>query len=173
MDSDISYSASRDDDAPQPTEEHLASVTLANSDDEPPAHHESNGVVGGSVNRSTELAIEEPVRRCSVHVDEVTEAGESSGHAVVWGRNVSDTEMDGPSSPSSSGYAGERGSSSATSVSARDNIFGHEIEEMRNDDTVDVISGSQTSWIPGKRHDDEVLVVEMFMEILKSFDARI
>ncbi|KAJ1425961.1 Vacuolar fusion protein Mon1 [Sesbania bispinosa] len=62
-----------------------------------------------------------------------------------------------PSSPcSSSGYAAERGSSTATSVSQIEEVVHHEIEEMRiHDDSQTVSNDSQSSWFPGKRHLDE------------------
>ncbi|XWS74285.1 hypothetical protein CRYUN_Cryun02cG0201900 [Craigia yunnanensis] len=66
---------------------------------------------------------------------------------------------DGPSSPSSSGYAGERGSNSDTSTSRIDEASefdDNEIQEARNDGSLEEISNSQTpSWVPGKRHVDE------------------
>ncbi|XWS53275.1 hypothetical protein CRYUN_Cryun11dG0143500 [Craigia yunnanensis] len=66
---------------------------------------------------------------------------------------------EGPPSPSSSGYAGERGSSSATSASRNDEVSeidGSEIQAVRNDGSLEGISNSQaSSWVPGKRHDDE------------------
>ncbi|KAJ1409210.1 Vacuolar fusion protein Mon1 [Sesbania bispinosa] len=62
-----------------------------------------------------------------------------------------------PSSPcSSSGYAAERGSSTATSVSQIEEVVHHEIEEMRiHDDSQTISNDSQPSWFPGKRHLDE------------------
>ncbi|XP_050212113.1 vacuolar fusion protein MON1 homolog isoform X2 [Mercurialis annua] len=65
-------------------------------------------------------------------------------------RTNSEVEVDAPPSPSSSGYAGERGSSNAT------NEDDDEIQEISKDrDGVDFRSDSQTSWTPGKRHVDE------------------
>ncbi|KAE8700835.1 double-stranded RNA-binding protein 2-like [Hibiscus syriacus] len=62
-------------------------------------------------------------------------------------------------SPSSSGYAGGRGSSSATSPSRMgeaSEINDDEIQELRNDGSLGVISDSHaSSWVPGKRHVDE------------------
>ncbi|PPD86836.1 hypothetical protein GOBAR_DD16233 [Gossypium barbadense] len=64
-----------------------------------------------------------------------------------------------PSSPSSSGYAGGRGSSSATSPSRIDEaseIDDNEIQELRNDGSLEGISDSQaSSWVTSKRHVDE------------------
>ncbi|KAJ8751332.1 hypothetical protein K2173_016518 [Erythroxylum novogranatense] len=59
-----------------------------------------------------------------------------------WRRTNSELEMDGPSSPSSSGYAGERGTSGEDD----------EIVEISNDVAV---MDSQLPWTPGKRHVDE------------------
>ncbi|ESR37807.1 hypothetical protein CICLE_v10028088mg [Citrus x clementina] len=69
-------------------------------------------------------------------------------------------EREGPSSPSSSGYAGERGSSSEGTSNSR---IGDEdddgIQEVINDHDgfVDGVGDSSPSpsWVPGKRHVDE------------------
>ncbi|GAY38365.1 hypothetical protein CUMW_036140 [Citrus unshiu] len=69
-------------------------------------------------------------------------------------------EREGPSSPSSSGYAGERGSSSEGTSNSR---IGDEdddgIQEVINDHDgfVDGVGDSSpsASWVPGKRHVDE------------------
>ncbi|KAI4334397.1 hypothetical protein L6164_019095 [Bauhinia variegata] len=158
MPSDTSSSTSGDEHADQFIEEQLASVTLIQSDDETSgwAHQEANGDVNGSVNQGTQHEIEEQVQSSSVTVEEAGGVRGSVEHTVVWGRTASELEMDGPSSPSSSGYAGERGSSTATTGSAIDEVVEQEIEEVvRNDDTVDGISDSQMSWLPGKRDADE------------------
>ncbi|KAH9660785.1 vacuolar fusion protein MON1-like [Citrus sinensis] len=71
-------------------------------------------------------------------------------------------EREGPSSPSSSGYAGERGSSSEGTSNSR---IGDEdddgIQEVINDHDgfVDGVGDSSPSpsWVPGKRHVDEVV----------------
>ncbi|KAK4362250.1 hypothetical protein RND71_017491 [Anisodus tanguticus] len=72
----------------------------------------------------------------------------------VW-RNMSE-EMEAPSSPSSSGYAAERGSNNASS--SRDigieEVDG-EIVEIGNSDSFDGVSDSQVQWLPGKRHGNE------------------
>ncbi|XP_011010049.1 PREDICTED: vacuolar fusion protein MON1 homolog A-like [Populus euphratica] len=69
--------------------------------------------------------------------------------SVVWRRTNSEVEVDvnGPSSPSSSGYAGERGSSG---VSEDD-----EIQEVAIDSAFHEVFDSQAAWLPGKRHVDE------------------
>jgi len=63
---------------------------------------------------------------------------------------------DAPSSPGSSGYIGEGGSTSATTGSQ----FEIEHEEIEEDTTIAMdrisISDSHTSWIAGKRHFNEV-----------------
>ncbi|XP_068637232.1 vacuolar fusion protein MON1 homolog [Aristolochia californica] len=52
-----------------------------------------------------------------------------------------------PCSPSSSGYAGERGSSNATSSTG--------IEEVRDDGAIEPDTADSSEWMPGKRHVDE------------------
>ena len=82
--------------------------------------------------------------------------------SVRWRRTNSEVEVEAPSSPSSSGYAGERGSSSGSGSSGGFDMIGggigggddDEIQEVSN---VDSIQDSQASWMPGKRHVDEVL----------------
>lgn len=70
--------------------------------------------------------------------------------ASVWRNNFhSEFEIERRSSPSSSGYAGERGSSGASSVSG-------ESREDEIQEEVNGVSDSQSAWIPGKRHVDEV-----------------
>lgn len=87
---------------------------------------------------------------------------ESNGNGSV---NVNDqnacgqveVDVEGPSSPTSSGYAGERGSSSeGTSNSRIDDD--DEIREVINDDGfVDGVRDARAApWMPGKRHVDEV-----------------
>ncbi|KAJ7981001.1 Vacuolar fusion protein MON1 [Quillaja saponaria] len=100
-----------------PIEEQLISVALIHSDAEPlVSQEEVSGVANGSGNRSSQLEIDQEVRSNSEDVmHEIGEVTEHLERSVVWGRTVSELEMDRPSSPSSSGYAGERGSSSATS----------------------------------------------------------
>jgi len=58
-----------------------------------------------------------------------------------------------PSSPTSSGYAGERGSSTATTVSLVEEVLNNEIQEITIQDAQPL---SHSSWLPGKRHGDEV-----------------
>ncbi|KAI9076195.1 hypothetical protein K1719_041893 [Acacia pycnantha] len=144
------------DPEPQSVEEQLASVTLSVSDGEPSTHQETNGVVLESVNQNTQLVMEEQFQHISVPAGEIDEVGESADRGVVWGRTASEHDMDGLSSPSSSGYAGERGSSSETSGSViGDAVEQDEIEETRNDVIVDEVSDSHTPWLPAKRHVDE------------------
>lgn len=76
---------------------------------------------------------------------------------------VEDQELvadEGPSITNSCGYAGERGSVSATSVSridAASEIDDNEIQEVRNESSLEGISDSQpSSGVPGKHRDDEV-----------------
>lgn len=75
---------------------------------------------------------------------EIEEIGEAR---VMW-RSNSEGEGEAQGSPSSSGYAGERGSSSGGSGIGEEE---DEIEEVRSD----AVSDSQAAWMPGKRHVDE------------------
>ncbi|KAA8544050.1 hypothetical protein F0562_021773 [Nyssa sinensis] len=80
----------------------------------------------------------------------------SSSSGFVWRRTNSELEVDVPSSPSSSGYAGERGSSNATSASGIEELGVDEICELGKDDSFNGVSDLQaSSWVPGKRHLDE------------------
>jgi hypothetical protein len=61
-----------------------------------------------------------------------------------------------PSSPTSSGYAAERGSSrTATSIS-------HEIQELNIHDPPSVSNDSDASWLPSQRNIDEVYICSLF-----------
>ncbi|GMP88956.1 hypothetical protein CsSME_00040740 [Camellia sinensis var. sinensis] len=89
----------------------------------------------------------------SVEFEVVEEVRESSSSGVfAWRRTNSELEVERQESPSSSGYAGERGSSSSTSVSEIEEVGEDQICEVGKDDSVD--GGSD--WVPGKRHLDEV-----------------
>ncbi|TXG73848.1 hypothetical protein EZV62_002427 [Acer yangbiense] len=89
----------------------------------------------------------------SVNVNE-NENNRQDGGEIAWGRKNSEVEVEALSSPSSSGYAGERGSSSETTNSR---IEDDEIQQVNNDDGfVDGVDHSRaSSWVPGKRHVDE------------------
>lgn len=100
--------------------------------------------------------------------DEAT-ASIEPGSSSAWVRTGSELEIDddAPSSPSSSGYAGEQGSTSATSGSGIEIEHEHEHEQQQEIEEEDhhhlnrqidniSISDSHTSWIPGKRNLDEV-----------------
>lgn len=72
-------------------------------------------------------------------------------------RSNSEVEVDERSSPSSSGYAGEQGSSNCAASSASDIneiVDDGEIREIRNDENGG--QDSQVDWVPGKRHVNEV-----------------
>ena len=137
-------------------QDHLASIALtepngdadSSSDQEPEA-----GVSNGSFSEEIQEVVQNNLAAVSEAV--VEEVSESFDHGVVWREN-SEHEADAPSSPSSSGYAGERGSSSATSESGIGERGEDEISEVGNDDSVDGVSDLQQSWVPGKRHVDEV-----------------
>lgn len=72
---------------------------------------------------------------------------------LIWRSNSEADETDALPSPSSSAYAGERGSSVSSS---RGSGIGDEIREVGNDDSGDGASESNMQWTPGKRHGDEV-----------------
>lgn len=155
---------------PKPLEEELASLALTLphphllSDQE-----DANGVSDGSEADSYRFGIQQSDEE--TRVGEVCEenvvgnsasmvqgpTGGSDGAGVVWGRTNSEIEVDRPASPSSSGYAGERGSSSASSGrSEMDGVAEDEIQELRDDDaSIGENSNSVPSWVPGKRHGDE------------------
>lgn len=95
-----------------------------------------------------------------ITVPEVEIEGEESRerNLIPESSNNSEREMDGLSSPSSSGYAGERGSSSgATSASGTDEVL--DAQDNGASSSVDGMLDStlqQPQWVPGKRHVDEV-----------------
>ncbi|XP_075634491.1 vacuolar fusion protein MON1 homolog [Castanea sativa] len=138
----------------KPLEDQFASAALTEPDNEPPEIQESpNGVVNGSVSENNHGEIESNERGGAVGSN--LEARQS----VRWRRTNSEVEVEAPSSPSSSGYAGERGSSSGSGSSGGFEMIGggiggddDEIQEVSN---VDSIQDSQASWMPGKRHVDE------------------
>ncbi|XP_062082086.1 vacuolar fusion protein MON1 homolog [Humulus lupulus] len=154
-------------------EDQLASVALAETDDEmasaPPNQESQEGIRFASASEGDVEAtendddeelvgrVEEEIRSDScAPLGGVDEVGEGFGRAaVVWGRTISEIEVDAPVSPSSSGYAGERGSSGASSVELEiDEVGNDEIQEARNN-AAEGVSHSQASWVPGKRHVDE------------------
>lgn len=137
-------------------QDRLASIALTepNGGAESPSDQEPQaGVANGSFSEEIQEVVQNNQAAGSEAV--VEEVSESFTHGVVW-RDNSEHEVDAPSSPSSSGYAGERGSSSATSESGIGEGGEDEIREVRNDDSVDGVSDLQQSWVPGKRHVDEV-----------------
>lgn len=162
---------------PKPLEEELASLALTLPHPEVLSDPEDvNGVLDRSTADGSGFGIQQSDEQtriggvCEENLVEnsasesVEGAAESSvrggvdGARVLWGRTNSEIEVDRPASPSSSGYAGERGSSSASSGrSEMDGVFGDEIQEMRDDVSVGENSDSVHSWVPGKRHGDEVL----------------
>ncbi|XP_019165031.1 PREDICTED: protein SAND isoform X2 [Ipomoea nil] len=72
---------------------------------------------------------------------------------LIWRSNSEEVdEADALPSPSSSAYAGERGSSVSSS---RGSGIGDEICEVGNGDSGDGVSESNLQWAPGKRHGDE------------------
>lgn len=176
MSSDSSSSTSGDNPEPKPKEDHLTSVSLTELDGHVQVviRERQNGVEyvsaresdGGEAieNRSNEgvvHAAEEEIRSNSGAIGGLAEAQEVSEGlgrgGVVWHRTISELEVDGPASPSSSGYAGERGTtSSSSSGSVIDEIVDDEIREVTNNASDDGVLDSEAAWVPGKRHADEV-----------------
>lgn len=162
---------------PKPLEEELASLALTLPPPELLSDQEDVNVVsdgsaadgfGFGIQRSDEesrvgVVCEENVVGNSAAAVVEGATGNSvregiDGTGVVWGRTNSEIEVDRPVSPSSSGYAGERGSSGASSGrSEMDGIADDEIQELNDDASVGDNSNSVHSWVPGKRHGDEVL----------------
>ncbi|KAL6967258.1 Vacuolar fusion protein mon1 [Sarracenia purpurea var. burkii] len=152
-------------------ENQLASIALAQpndvetddaSSDEEVFKNALNGLVSDEENRVEGIAgeiVEEGRGNLSPEfsgvVEVVEEVRESSSSGGVWRRTYSELEVDQLSSPSSSGYAGGRGSSSATTASEIEEIGDDKIFEVGRDDSFDGPSDSQASWVPGKRHVDE------------------
>ncbi|KAL8167469.1 hypothetical protein V2J09_008968 [Rumex salicifolius] len=62
---------------------------------------------------------------------------------------------DARASPSSSGYAGERGTSSDGNASGIEEIGDDEIREVREDELTNGITDCRSVWVPGKKHVDE------------------
>lgn len=136
--------------SPDAIENQLPSIALNTSIDEEKVsvaddHHEPVTEIARGSSREIE-----PERL-------ISSTGESnlSTETGVW-RNSSKVEVDGAtSSPCSSGYAGEMGTSSGTaSTSGADDI-----QELRNNSSSvgndgEVLHSAQ--WVPGKRHVDEV-----------------
>ncbi|KAL8496645.1 hypothetical protein ACS0TY_020366 [Phlomoides rotata] len=116
----------------------------------------------------TEQSLEEPITRNGSLSEEIGAEGsinehvesnwkaESSGVikesvSSVW-RNTSEVdEVERPLSPGSSGYAGERGSTSGGDEINDDDEDNNEIREVQNDS----VPGSHDQWVSGKRHPDE------------------
>lgn len=196
MSTDSSSSTSADDRNPKPispksVEDQLASVALAEPPGELASQETRNGVGFSSASEAEndddgeEGLLNEPedeVRSDSGAPGGLAEEvkvgeglGSSSGRGgVVWGRTNSEVEVDAPASPSSSGYAGERGSSGASSGDLEiDEVVDdddEEIQEVRSDDAVDGVLDSQASWVPGKRHIDEVFRVWNLSSIVLFLD---
>nr|AVR59268.1 SAND family protein [Stellera chamaejasme] len=141
--------------APKPSNEQFRSLELTEDEEESTRDCLENGDVAmnGLFDPENEGSRVEIVDEAmNEFVD--SEVG-FDGAGVVWGRTNSELEVERPTSPGSSGYAGERGSSSATSVSRADD----EIEEVTKNNggvAVDAVPDSPSvSWVPGKRYGDE------------------
>ncbi|GAB4825425.1 Vacuolar fusion protein mon1 [Ancistrocladus abbreviatus] len=115
-------------------------------------------IEGNDLKKVSEIEVEEERKGNAVaHFVDEARGGESrecnSAPSGLWRVNL-EVEVDAMASPSSSGYAGERGSS-AGSASGVDEIGENEIREVRDDDEFNGVTGLQTSWVPGKRHVNE------------------
>ncbi|GMI81848.1 MONENSIN SENSITIVITY1 [Hibiscus trionum] len=126
---------------PKPVDEQFVLLTL-NEPAELERNHRENGneIADGSLNPGRNNIVAEDDDRLRVEDQDIF--GE-----------------EGLPSPSSSGYAGGRGSSSATSpsrIGEASEIDDNEIQELRNDDSLGRLTDSHaSSWVPGKRHVDE------------------
>ncbi|CAK9165182.1 unnamed protein product [Ilex paraguariensis] len=147
-------------------EDRLASISLAQSETASSNEEPLKEVANGSMNdnnheESTVAKMEEQSRsklvtESSFVFEEVKESSSTGG--FTW-RNNSELEVEenGSSSPSSSGYAGGRGSSGGTSASGIEEVGEDDgIRGVGNDDSINGVSDLQeNSWVPGKRHVDE------------------
>ncbi|PRQ33543.1 putative vacuolar fusion protein Mon1 [Rosa chinensis] len=135
----------------KPPEDQLAALALSDTDSQ------ANGVANESPrgNNHNEIENEEEVAALTNSApsgsSEVVESSGGGGGGILRARSNSELEADGPESPSSSGYAGGRGSSSASS----DGSGIDEIAAVSDVEVVDGVSDSQAPWVPGKRHVDE------------------
>ncbi|KAJ0627591.1 putative vacuolar fusion protein Mon1 [Helianthus annuus] len=146
-------------------ENQLSSISFTSPIDETIAvvsaeyYHESVSEINdSSLNESYETVGE-------IRIDNNNSVGESS-HASgsrVWMNNNVEVEVEaevdgGLSSPSSSGYAGERGSSGGSVSSGSGTDVIREVRdngESVGDDGVNTVDSVQAEWISGKRHADE------------------
>ncbi|KAJ9558883.1 hypothetical protein OSB04_013497 [Centaurea solstitialis] len=137
-------------------ENQLSSIALKTSIDERAA-----------VSASTDY---DRIESVGSEIDDVIERrrssiGESSSSRALWRSNLEvevelEAEADGaPVSPSSSGYAGERGSSSSVTSASGTGDAIREVRDngssMGDDGGVSLDSSSQAQWIRDKRHADE------------------
>lgn len=76
----------------------------------------------------------------------------------VWRNTMEAHELERPLSPSSSGYAGEMGSTSGGDEIIDDDEDDNEIREVGNDGILE----SHEPWVSGKRHRDEVSWIRIF-----------
>ncbi|OVA03546.1 Vacuolar fusion protein MON1 [Macleaya cordata] len=158
------------DQNPNPNEvtDHLTTLAITESEnaivDEVDSNQEdsvdiANGSLDVNYDQNDDTQVEEELPTGSVLVSAEVEVVEdvrerNSSGGVDNGIDNSEHEIDVRLSPSSSGYAGERGTSSATSNSGIE-----EVEEDGNvitlqDSSIDAVADS-ASWVPGKRHVDE------------------
>lgn len=154
---------------PETTQDRMRILTLGDSDDVFDVEHASNQQSLCEVENGSSVAardrgdvpeMEQQILGCPTPISAVSESGENVGDCssavLVWRDNL-ELVGDGPSSPTSSGYAGETGSGSVTSASAIEEVDGDEIDEavVLQDGSFDASSDS-VSRVPGKRNMDEV-----------------
>lgn len=149
------------DSNPNPLENPFKSLSLNESQS-----IDTNEVVERSANCDSVNGIASEEEKNTVGLIRAAESqvDESSSSGVAWRENSQyEAEDFAPSSPSSSGYAGERGSSTGTSAGP--------IEEVGHDGIVRADSFSNAAaesapWVPGKRHLDEVRFQRTFLSIV-------
>lgn len=154
-------------------ENQLAAISMVQPDSllEPEPESESESGVNHEIREElvngSLMEIEELPAKSAMVEEEVEEGEEEKEEKLkpsssrVW-TNVSEMEEgEVPSSPSSSGYAGGRGSSATSGVEEEDGND-DEIVQVRNNGDFDGVADSQAPWTPGKRHGDEVSLRKIF-----------
>lgn len=140
-------------------ENQLASISMAQSELDSKTqldfgayeNSQLNDVRNGSCNQ--ELTDAGVVEEETVLPNSLAEASSSrAGSSLIWRSNSEVDEADVLPSPSSSAYAGERGSSGSSS---RSSGIGDEIHEIGDDGSANGVSVRNAQWAPGKRHEDE------------------
>ncbi|RAL40195.1 hypothetical protein DM860_008335 [Cuscuta australis] len=104
---------------------------------------------GSYKQETTDSGAEEETALRNAHAEA---SSSREGSAFIWRSNSEVDETEALPSPSSSAYAGERGSSGSSS---RGSGIGDEIHEVGNHDSADGVSECNAQRAPGKRHGDE------------------